>query len=153
MCLGLAVLVAALALAPGVLAGGDLALVVDVPGNGRELYRENVVAGATFVLSYVHSSEHVPVRGTFRVEGNGRLTIVETAFGGFGPGLPELGPGDDWHVEDGMIVYRPRQTSLSELVVRVAPETRHRFIGPDGRMIDLSAAVPPGAAVRIRVRR
>ncbi len=142
----------ALVVAPHVRAATPLALVVDVPGSGREVYRESVSAGATFVLSYVHSSEHVPVRGTFRVEQDGHLTIVETAFAGFGPGLPELGPADDWHVEHGMIVYRPRDATIADLTVRVAPETRHRFVGPDGRTIDLSTTLPPGTAVRIRVR-
>lgn len=127
-------------------------MIAEGRGTDRVLYRVPVTAGATFVLSYVHSSEHVPVRGTFRVDGHGRFTVVETAFAGFGPGLPQLGQGDDWRLEDGMIVHRPRESVVRELIVRVLPSTRHRFLGPDGRTIDLSATLPPGTAVRIAVR-
>lgn len=138
--------------APALAGAADLAVLIVGPGPESVLYRAPVSAGATFVLSYVHSSEHVPVRGTFRIDADARLAVVETAFGGFGPGLPELQPGDDWHVEGGMIVYRPRYATLPELIVRVAPATRHRFIAPDGRIIDLSATLPAGTAVRIAVR-
>ncbi|HEU5321070.1 MAG TPA: DUF1850 domain-containing protein, partial [Methylomirabilota bacterium] len=84
-------LAAAAALGGG--AGRSPVLSVEAAG-GRALHREPVSEGAAFVLSYVHSSEHVPVRGTVRVEADGSLTVVETAFAGFGPGLPALTAGD-----------------------------------------------------------
>src|SRR5687767_5889749 len=70
--------------------GGDLELVVDDIRGARIVHAERVDAGAAFVLSYVHSSEHVAVRGAFEVGADGRLTVLETAFSGFGPGLPAL---------------------------------------------------------------
>jgi hypothetical protein len=125
-------------------------LVVEDLGRARLLHRERVSSGAVFTLDYVHSSARVPVRGAFRIEGNGGLTVVETAFAGFGPGLPELAPGDDWRIADGMIVHRPRREALSELRVRVTPMARQRLIAPSGHVLDLSA-LAPGAPILIRV--
>jgi hypothetical protein len=119
---------------------------------GRTLHREPVRAGDTFALSYVHSSEHVPVRGVFRIEDDGGFTPVETAFAGFGPGLPALAAGDRWTVRDGMIVARHDGTRLPDVTVRVQPITRHRLTTPGGTDLDLSARAGPGARLRIAAR-
>jgi hypothetical protein len=118
---------------------------------GRVLYRAPVVAGSVLVLSYVHSSEHVPVRGTLVVEADGTLTVRETAFAGFGPGLPEPKAGDTWRIEDGMITVPSDGPRLPELLVRVMPLTDHRLRTPSGEEIDLSALMKEGGRVRIRV--
>ena len=137
--------------ASGWMARGPQLMVEDL-GAARVLHRERVSPGAHFLLDYVHSSERVPVRGTFRVDGEGTLTVVETAFAGFGPGLPELRAGDDWRIEGGMIVHRPRGAGLSELRVRVMPVARQRLTTPSGRALDLAALTAPGAPVVVSVR-
>ncbi len=126
-------------------------LVVEDVGRARVLYRAPVVAGSAFVLSYVHSSEHVPVRGTFVVEADGTLTARETAFAGFGPGLPEPKAGDSWRIEDGMIVVPSKGLRLPDLLVHVVPITQHRLRLPSGEDLDLSTLMKEGGAVRIRV--
>ncbi|HUF91054.1 MAG TPA: DUF1850 domain-containing protein [Candidatus Limnocylindria bacterium] len=132
--------------------GGGLELVVADVGGARILHAERVAPGARFVLAYVHSSEHVPVRGTFEVGADGRLTVVETAFAGFGPGLPELREGDRWTSEGGMFVHIPEPHPMDELTVRVAPTTRHTLRLPSGHTLDLSATMGPGGAIRLAVR-
>jgi hypothetical protein len=127
-------------------------LLVEDVEQGRTLHRERVWPGAVFTLDYVHSSERVPVRGTFRIEREGALTVVETAFAGFGPGLPQLGSGDDWRVEHGMIVHRPRGEPLAELRLRVTPVARQRLTTPSGRALDLPALIAPGRAILVSVR-
>jgi len=117
------------------------------------LYRAHVASGDRLVLSYVHSSEHVPVRGTFVAAADGALIVKETAFAGFGPGLPEPRPGDAWRIEDGMIVVPAAGERFSELRVRVAPFTRHRLCTPSGEVVDLSALTDGGASVSIHVVR
>ena len=117
----------------------------------RVLYRAPVTARSVFVLFYVHSSEHVPVRGTFTVEADGSLVARETAFAGFGPGLPEPTAGEAWRIEDGMIVVPSDGPRLPELLVRVVPLTDHRLRTPSGEEIDLSALMEEGGRVRIRV--
>ena len=133
--------------------GGALELIVDDLRGGGTLHAERVSAGAAFILSYVHSSEHVSVRGAFEVGADGRLTVVETAFAGFGPGLPALREGDRWKSERGMIVHTPAPAPMDELVVRVAPITRHTLALPSGRLLHLSEAMGPGGAIRLYVRR
>lgn len=133
--------------------GGDLELVVDDIRGARIVHAERVDAGAAFVLSYVHSSEHVAVRGAFEVGADGRLTVLETAFSGFGPGLPALREGDRWRSEGGMIVHTPAPAPMDEVIVRVVPMTRHTLVLPSGHVIDLSAVMGRGGAVRLQVRR
>jgi hypothetical protein len=117
---------------------------VEDAGRLRVLHEERVRAGQAFTLSYVHSSERVPVRGTFRVEADGSLTVTETRFAGFGPGLPALGSGDRWRMEDGMIVALTN-ARLPELRLRVTPIARYRLLTPSGRELDLAAAFGTGA--------
>lgn len=132
--------------------GGPVLIVEDVT-RARVLYRGAVEPGGVLVLSYVHSSEHVPVRGTFVVEASGWLIAKETAFAGFGPGLPEPKAGDAWRREDGMIVVPSAGERLQDLRIRVAPFTRHRLRTPSGEDVDLSALMGDGGAVLIRVGR
>jgi hypothetical protein len=126
-------------------------LVVEDVTHQRVLHRAPVEPGSLLVLSYVHSSEHVPVRGTFVVEPDGALRVKETAFAGFGPGLPEPKAGDAWRLEDGMIVVPAAGERLRELRVRVAPFTRHHLRVPSGEAVDLSALMNDGGSVRIYV--
>ncbi|MGH7320137.1 MAG: DUF1850 domain-containing protein [Candidatus Rokuibacteriota bacterium] len=149
-------LIAAAVVAAGAIAFvalfGGLVLVVEGAPSARVIHREPVRPGARFVLSYVHSSEHVPVRGTFRIEPDRSLTVVATAFAGFGPGLPALQPGDAWETHEGMFVQRDPGARLPELRLRVVPLTRHRLETPGGRHLDLSALMGAGGPVRIHVR-
>lgn len=137
--------------AAGCVATRGPVLVVEDVTRQRVLHRSPVGPGSLVVLSYVHSSEHVPVRGTFVVEPDGALRVKETAFAGFGPGLPEPNAGDAWRFEDGMIVVPAAGERLVELRVRVAPFTRHRLRIPSGEDIDLSALMNEGGSVRIHV--
>jgi hypothetical protein len=130
-----------------------MALVIEDVTAGRILHREPVRSLDTFTLAYVHSSEHVPVRGVFRIAADRTMRVTETAFGGFGPGLPALKAGDEWRIEDGMIVARAPDARMPELVVRVAPITRRTLTTPAGTVVDLSALMGgTGGAVKISVR-
>ena len=131
---------------------GRLLVVEDVT-HARVLYRAPAAAGSAVVLSYVHSSEHVPVRGTFVVEPDGALAATETAFGGFGPGLPEPRAGDAWRLDNGMIVVAANGQRFPELRVRVAPFTLHHLRTPSGEHVDLSALMGGSGSVSIRVAR
>jgi hypothetical protein len=58
-----------------------LILLVEDLTHRRVLYRHAMTPGRVLVLSYVHSSEHVVVRGTLVVEPDGALLAKETACG------------------------------------------------------------------------
>lgn len=143
--LGLAGFIVAAALLPavvGLAAEPELLLEVQAGPESRTVHRERVMPGQTLALSYVHSSEHVPVVGVFRIEADGSLAVVETAFGGFGPGLPSPGPGDRWRIRQGLIVV-DHQVRLPELRLRLVPFTYHRLVTPGGTSLDLSALANP----------
>jgi hypothetical protein len=150
---GVAIVALVASAASGCLAARGPWLVVEDVTHERVLYRAHVASGDRLVLSYLHSSEHVSVRGTFVAAADGALIVKETAFAGFGPGLPEPRPGDAWRIEDGMIVVPAAGERLSELRVRVAPFTRHRLRTPSGEVVDLSALTDGGASVSIHVAR
>jgi len=137
--------------AAGCLAPRRPVLFVEDVTRRRVLHRAPVEPGSLFVLSYVHSSEHVPVRGTFVVEPDGALRVKETAFAGFGPGLPQPKAGDAWRFEDGMIVVPAAGERFPELRIRVAPFTHHRLRTPSGEELDLSALMLEGGALIIRL--
>ena len=141
----------ATAWAAGCAAARRPVLVIEDATRQRILARDPAAPGSRVVLSYVHSSEHVVVRGTFVVEADGALRAEETAFGGFGPGLPQPAAGEAWRLEGGMIVVPAAGERFPELRVRVAPFTRHRVRTPSGREVDLSALMHEGGSVRIRV--
>lgn len=126
-------------------------LVVEDVAGGRILHQEPVVPGDVVALSWVHSSENVPVRGVLVVAPDVGLQVKETAFAGPGPGLPAPGPGDAWRYRDGMIVTEGGG-AVGDVRLRVSRVARQRLTLPSGREVDLSATVPEGAAVRIAVR-
>lgn len=150
MALGVAVAAVATSSAADGVATPRLVLLVEDLTRQRVLYRHAMTRGSILILSYVHSSEHVRVRGTFVVEADGALLAKETAFAGFGPGLPEPKAGDTWRLEDGMIVVSARER-LPEFRLRVAPFTRHRLRMPSGDELDLSALMHDGGSVMIRL--
>jgi hypothetical protein len=117
----------------------------------RVLAQEPVAAGARIDLTYVHSTEGRPVRATLRVEPDGALRLVETAYPSVGPGLPLPAEGI-LTIEEGLIVTRAPGPPLPELRLRPVPLTQHRLVLPSGRVLDLSALADPGAAVRLSVR-
>lgn len=121
-----------------------------VTGSGEVLLRLPVRPGGRLTLSYIHSVARVPVTGTFAIGRDGRLEVLETAFGSFGPGLPEPRPGEDWDLRDGMIRYRPADQALEALSFFVHPFTEHRLT-VEGRTLDLSHALRPGSRVVVRI--
>jgi hypothetical protein len=128
-------------------------LVIEEASSTRAIHREPIAADAVLTLAYIHSSELVPVRGVLRVAGTGGLHVVETAFGGLGPGLPAHGPGDEWTRSGGLIVHRPPPVPMSGLRLRVKAVNDYRLRTPAGVELVLSALVEDGAAVTIRVDR
>lgn len=72
--------------------------------NGKILFRERVNPGERFVFRYTHSVEKMPVEGTFTLEADGRLRMVETRFPSHGPGLPSSAERD--RSEEGWFVHR-----------------------------------------------
>ncbi len=43
--------------------------------------------GECFQYEYIHSSDHTPVRDTFRIDKGGKITLLEEAFLWYGAGL------------------------------------------------------------------
>ena len=131
--------------------GSPLTLVIEETSSARAIHREPVAADAVLALAYIHSSELVPVRGVLRVAVTGALYVVQTAFGGFGPGLPALGHGDEWTRSGSFIVHRPPPVPMSELRLRIKVVNDYRLRTPAGVELVLSALVEDGTAVTIRV--
>jgi len=125
-------------------------LVVEDARARRVLLRRLVAPRERFTLSYLHSVSQTRVSGVFEVGAGGDLVVRETSFGTFGPGLPELQPGDQYEIRDGLIRQFGLNQRLPELSLFVHPYTEHRLeVG--GRTLDLSGTLPGGTLVRIAV--
>ena len=124
-------------------------LVVTDSRANRVLLRMPVRPGET--LSYLHSVAKSRVRGTFEVTPAYEMSVRETTFGSFGPGLPEVRVGDDFEVKEGVIRLKNLNQPLPSLSFFVHPYTEHR-LDVRGRTLDLSQAVAPGGRVSISVR-
>ncbi len=125
-------------------------VVYDAKAN-RVLLRKRVRAGDSFTLSYLHSVAKSRVSGRFDVDARRGIVARETSFGSFGPGLPEVKPGDPYEVKEGMIRVQADQ-AVGELSFFVHPYTEHRLeIG--ATRLDLSRNLPPGSLVKVRLER
>jgi hypothetical protein len=51
------------------------------------LWAHPVQAGDNFTIDYRHSSDHTPVRDTFRITAEGSIVLVEERFDWYGSGL------------------------------------------------------------------
>ena len=124
-------------------------LVFDSKAN-RVLLRTPVQTGDRFTLSYLHSVAKSRVTGTFEVTPAYEISVRETTFGSFGPGLPDVRPGDDYEVKGGLIRLKVNQT-IPGLLFAVYPYTEHRLEIGD-RTVDLSKEVEAGGRVAITLR-
>lgn len=107
--------------------------------------------GERFTLSYLHSVSKTRVRGVFEIALDRSFVVRETSFGTPGPGLPEPTKEDRVEVKDGVIRVFDLDQRLPELSFFVHPYTEHAVeIG--GRTLGLSAGLPPGTLVKIRIR-
>lgn len=117
---------------------------------GRLLFATKIQPGEGFEIRYVHSVEHFPVTGRFRVEPDDRLRVMETRFARFGAGLPDLMPGVEYERASGEFRQRNPGVILDDLALRVHGFTRHE-LEHAGRLVRLSSLVPDGGLVHIRV--
>jgi hypothetical protein len=124
-------------------------LVVDSKAN-RVLLRTPVRPGDSFTLSYLHSVAKSRVTGTFEVTRDYEISVKETTFGSFGPGLPDVRPGDDYEVKGGVIRLKNLSQTFPELSFFVHPYTEHR-LEIRGRALDVSREVAAGTRVRVSV--
>lgn len=90
------------------LAGGMIPVSVLEVKDGKSggiLFHQRAVEGDIFLFCYIHSVEKTPVEGTFLVERDGVLRIVETRFSSHGAGLPNVAgktlQKNGWFVTEG----------------------------------------------------
>jgi len=81
---------------PGLLAQGPerFVLLLENRETRKILLRLPLQPGESFLYQYVHSSDHTPVRDTFRIDQEGKMILVEEAFLWYGAGLEFQDHGD-----------------------------------------------------------
>ena len=126
-------------------------LVVSDAKANRILLRTPVRPGDRFTLSYLHSVAKSRVSGTFEVTADYAISVRETAFGSFGPGLPDVRVGDDYEVKGGVIRLKNLSQTLPELSFFVHPYTEHELT-ISGVKLELSKALPAGTRVTVSVK-
>lgn len=118
---------------------------------GGPVLRLPIRAGAPFELSYVHSSELVPVKGTFLAVGPARIQVESSSSTSFGPGLPFDPEAGTWEFDEGWMTLTDIGVELQELALLISPGTS-QTITAGGKDYVLERTFPPGSRVRIRVK-
>lgn len=118
---------------------------------GRRLFMTRVSEGDAFELRYIHSVEHVPVRGIFRIEDRGQIAVAESIFSSYGAGLPFDTAREDIIFQEDQMRIIHREAVIDRLRIFVSPSTNQQFIY-SGAEVDLSQ-VEEGHIVELKVRR
>jgi len=115
----------------------------------KVIFREKTAPGDVFTFTYIHSIEKIPVEGTFAVEPDGALRVVETRFPSYGAGLPSQATGKS---EDGKWLVAPGGQRLPEFSFYISPINLSTLrIG--NKTLDLNRLIESGDVVTVAVRR
>ena len=135
---------------PCCLAEGTVGLRLEILRHpeGGILWHAPVAPGDLFRLEYTHSSDGTPVRGIFRVAGDGHFILLEEQYLWYGAGLEShpqarISFDGDW---TRVAVNRPFQ----DLLIRVGRVSNQVISSGDSR-IPLAALAPGGSLLRIRI--
>lgn len=121
--------------------------------SGVCLYQAPVKEGDEFTLEFVHSIERTPVKEIFRIEGDGKIYLVETEYESFGAGLPTMpDEGAKSVVEGGKIRITGMRREIEPFLVAVSPVPGH-VLTVGGEEVVLASLAKPGTGLRIRVVR
>ncbi|WP_332696374.1 DUF1850 domain-containing protein [Halalkalibacter lacteus] len=89
-----------------------MTLIVQSQENGIIYNKVNdLKAGDTFTIKWIHSVEKTPWRETYQLTTEGNLLLIETAFTSFGAGVPHQ--KGTMSVEDGEVIIRDINEKLS----------------------------------------
>lgn len=97
-------------------------------GNGNYLLLTQATKFDTLKYSFVHSSEHVPATAFFGYKGNEFVHLM-TIFDSFGPGLPDMVPGDSFLIKKNKWIIYPKANNrvFRELRFVISPESKQRI--------------------------
>ncbi|MEF2071338.1 DUF1850 domain-containing protein [Consotaella aegiceratis] len=131
--------VAIVAAVGAVLAWPRLFLVIAERGHPVQVFW--TAPGERFTLSWIHSVEKEAWEETFRIDGEGAISVVATRFKTFGAGVPS-DVGTITRLEDGWVVMEGIERRVDPLAVQAASAESYRLRWR-GREIALST---PGTA-------
>ena len=103
--------------------GQALNLVVEMPREGKVLYRLPVKTGQVFELEYIHSVTGRIVRGSFEITREKKIKPLTTRFDTFGPGLPYLDGSLNYVVENGIYIVFHEEDPRDDIGIFVSPLT------------------------------
>ena len=106
----------------------------------------------TLKYGFVHSSEHVPATAYFGYKGD-EFIHLKTVFNSFGPGLPDMVPGDSFEIKkDRWIIYpKPNNREFRELRFVISPESK-QYVKVGKNEVDFYRFMKRGETVVVRTR-
>jgi hypothetical protein len=90
----------------------------------KVLLRLPLQLGECFQYEYIHSSDHTPVRDTFRIDEGGKITLLEEAFLWYGAGLEFQDHGEARLSYTGSWTRVQLNRGFSQLPIRVGRVAR-----------------------------
>ena len=115
----------------------------------KVIFREKTAPGDVFTFAYIHSIEKIPVEGTFSVELDGALRVVETRFPSYGAGLLSQATGKS---EDGKWMVAPGGQKLAEFSFYIST-INQASLRMGTKTLDLNKLIDSGDVVAVAVRR
>ena len=121
-------------------------------GKGNYLLLTQATKFDTLKYGFVHSSEHVPATAYFGYKSNKFIHLM-TIFDSFGPGLPDMVPGDSFEIKkDSWIIYpKPNNREFRELRFVISPESK-QYIKVGKNEVDFYKFMKRGETVVVRTR-
>lgn len=120
--------------------------------NGNYILLTQATKFDTLKYSFVHSSEHVPATAFFGYKGNEFIHLM-TIFDSFGPGLPDMVPGDSFQIKKDKWIIYPKANNRVFKVLRfvISPESKQK-IRVGRNEVDFYKFMKRGETVVVRTR-
>ncbi len=120
--------------------------------NGDYILLTQATRFDTLKYSFEHSSEHVPATAFFGYYGN-KFIHLKTEFNSFGPGLPDMVPGDSFEIKKDRWIIYPSEGNREYRILRfvVSPESK-QVIEIGKNRVDLFRFMKRGERVVVKTR-
>ena len=101
--------------------------IIDDGTSGIPIYSGLVSAGDLFEIRYIHSVEHMNVRGIFLINAHYKIEPIETIFPSYGAGMPFIVQKKDFFYKNGMMKIKHHDIELNNLRIFVSHITKQRI--------------------------
>jgi hypothetical protein len=128
-----------------------LCLTIRNLSDDRSLYNKPVRPGDTFVYSYTHSLQKLPIQEKFFISRDLNIVLIESKVKSLAASGPFPAPNEAIYLTKEYAFIKTKRCFKS-LALRVAYYYKQQIIFP-GEVIELNQIATPGDAIEIKIKR